>query len=102
MSNEPMNERFVIRLPVIGAGDLIVHAPLNGVNTCGKATGMCVDVSWTKYGESGGVMDVTHLKELADGIYRWIGEYDKWKEQGEKPDLRRALQKTLYSTTSKG
>ena len=65
-------ERIRMRLPVAGAGELIFKAPFKGYIKTGTAKGMSVNVTWGKYGEAGGVMDIDDLQKLAEGINEWL------------------------------
>lgn len=51
-------------LPVVGAGHIAVGQ--NTGSRCGAAVGVEIEVSWTKYGYSGGVMDRKDVAALRD------------------------------------
>ena len=57
-------EPVVRQFEVVGAGrvQLSGHAGWR----CGQAVGVSFEVSWTKYGMSGGVMDRSEMRKLRD------------------------------------
>lgn len=71
-----MGNKIILRLPVKGAGEIIFESRLGGCNRCGGAKGMSVGVTWGKHGEASGVMDISDLKKLINGINKWIKSYE--------------------------
>ena len=55
----------VVRLfEVVGAGRVQLSG--NAGWRCGQAEGVAFEVSWTRYGMSGGVMDMAEMRKLRD------------------------------------
>ncbi len=59
-ANHPRAGDFV--LPVEGAGYLSFGKSLTW--RCGRATGVSIDCSWTRWGFCGGVLDKSHVRLL--------------------------------------
>lgn len=55
--------------PVSGAGFVAIGP---GRSRCGGAWGISFDVSWSKWGYSGGVMDVADVIRLRNFLNRWL------------------------------
>lgn len=64
--------------PVIGAGYLAIR--FNYISHCGTAQGASVDASWSKYGYSGGVMEIEDMIELKKQIETYVNDFGT-KEQ---------------------
>ncbi len=60
------------RYPVVGAGDLVISISKHGMRGTGTARGISVGVTWGKYGEAGGVMDISVVRQLVDDLGEWL------------------------------
>lgn len=64
-----------LRLPVAGAGELVIGGIDGSVRT-GSSCGLAIGVTWGRFGESGGVLDVYHVKTLAYALQSWLRDYE--------------------------
>lgn len=77
MKNEIEQERF----DIIGAGELIISRSPNW--TCGNEVGFSLDVTWGRFGETGGMIPREEARRLANLILEELSKDLKSKEEIE-------------------
>ena len=65
------------RYPVVGAGSVVISIAKHGMRGTGTARGVSVGVTWGKYGEAGGVMDISVVRSLVNDLSKWLKERDE-------------------------
>ena len=76
-------EPIVRQFEVVGAGRIKLGN--NAQWQCGDAIGVPFEVSWTKYGMSGGVMDRTEMRKLRDYLNELLDVDHKPNPTGHAP-----------------
>ena len=74
---------------VQGAGHVALRN--TGISMTGSSHGISFDVSWTRFGYSGGVMDVSEIRRLVSVLSDWLekngdeAEKRKHLDEGNRP-----------------
>ena len=69
---------------VQGAGYVALRN--TGISMTGSAHGISFDVSWSRFGYSGGVMDVSEIRRLVSALSDWPEKNGDEAEQRKRPD----------------